>query len=472
MRGTVPASLSSRGNPVMAQSARNSGKRKRKPKPKGRAVGPSKNATEPKHWLSRYGLACIAVAVVIGAVIITTRSQTIGQNPDTRGDDDEAIQLLNHAYTTDGPRTLNELLALPDDELEQLDLAVMNLVCAEGLPGAEGLDIDATLATLDEWARHVQVETDRHLYKYHADPAAWDHSEARWRMGMLVTALQMDCGVHYNMARARDVDFTKSQDLFIHGMVEPGMEPVRASDHPDEAQALLDATNGGTCVSMPVLYTAVARRLGYPVFLSSTKGHLFCRWDGRGHEQRAFRDYFNIEGTNRGINIYDDAHYLTWPFRISQDYADHYGFLQSEDAKAVLAGFMATRGHCLMDTGNLHRAIAAYRQAAHLAPDRPHYQQFMAHANMMLLPPDMRPGFAGGGRPSRTGTGQHRTIDQELAWIQQMNEENQRRQEAMLQEAHQQPYSQGDPFYAGDLGQQQPNDPFYNPALPNPAGFP
>ncbi len=35
--------------------------------------------------------------------------------------------------------------------------------------------------------------------------------------------------------------------------------------------------NGGTCVSMPVLYTAVARRLGYPVKLVLAKGHAFCR---------------------------------------------------------------------------------------------------------------------------------------------------------------------------------------------------
>jgi hypothetical protein len=53
---------------------------------------------------------------------------------------------------------------------------------------------------------------------------------------------------------------------------------------------------------MPVLYVAQARRLGYPVSLVTTKGHLFDRWEGRGER-------FNVECTGHGMNRYDDAHY-------------------------------------------------------------------------------------------------------------------------------------------------------------------
>ena len=59
---------------------------------------------------------------------------------------------------------------------------------------------------------------------------------------MLVTVLQQDLGVHYNPQRAREVDFRNSKDLFIHGLV--------------------GNPNGGTCVSIPALYTTIARRLG------------------------------------------------------------------------------------------------------------------------------------------------------------------------------------------------------------------
>jgi len=64
---------------------------------------------------------------------------------------------------------------------------------------------------------------------------------------------------YYNKQRVRDVDFKNSRDLFLHGMV--------GSD------------NGGTCVSMPVLYVAVGRRLGYPMRLVLAKAHVFARWD-------------------------------------------------------------------------------------------------------------------------------------------------------------------------------------------------
>lgn len=45
-----------------------------------------------------------------------------------------------------------ELAALSDAELAQVDIARMNLICAQGIPGSESLDADAVLKLLDEWA--------------------------------------------------------------------------------------------------------------------------------------------------------------------------------------------------------------------------------------------------------------------------------------------------------------------------------
>src|SRR3990172_4735469 len=66
-------------------------------------------------------------------------------------------------------RTLDALLAMPPDRLATVDIAEMNLLCAVGLPGAEKLDVDHALATLDRWAARVASETDRHMYRVH-DP--------------------------------------------------------------------------------------------------------------------------------------------------------------------------------------------------------------------------------------------------------------------------------------------------------------
>ena len=83
----------------------------------------------------------------------------------------------------------------------------------------------------------------------------------------MTVVVQEDFKVRYNPARANasgadsaiDGFFQNSRDIFLHG--------------------LLSGERTGTCSSMPVLYAALGRRLGYPLKLVTTKGHLFVRWD-------------------------------------------------------------------------------------------------------------------------------------------------------------------------------------------------
>jgi hypothetical protein len=191
--------------------------------------------------------------------------------------------------------SLDDLLSISPDELGKLDIAMVNLRCAQGLAGAEKLDLGKCLATLDSWAGHVKAETARHLYRVN-DPSYADHykhSESRFRAEMLVQVLQEDCKAHYNPSRISEPDFRNGKDLFIHGMIDDG--------------------NGGTCASMPVVYVAVGRRLGYPLKLVQTKAHLFVRWENAGTNER-----FNIEATARGgMDSYPDDYYRTWPLKWS-----------------------------------------------------------------------------------------------------------------------------------------------------------
>jgi tetratricopeptide (TPR) repeat protein len=264
-----------------------------------------------------------------------------------------------NASTARRAQTLDDLLAMSPAELARVDIAEMNLLCATGLPGAEEIDIDRALAQLDAWAQHVRHETDRHLYRFRQDPSHYENSEGYFRMLMLVNVLQQDCGVHYNMTRVREVDFRRSQDLFIHGMT--------------------GSNNGGTCVSMPVIYTAVARRLGYPVRLVLTHGHVFCRWD-------APDERFNIEATNRGMNTFPDEHYLTWPTEITAEQAEAGRYLISLSPAEELACFLASRGHCLLDNGRVEEALAAYSTARKFAPLDPAYGQWVQVPQRRLDP--------------------------------------------------------------------------------------
>jgi hypothetical protein len=158
--------------------------------------------------------------------------------------------------------TLMELVEMTPQQLENVDIALMNLRCAEGLPGSEGLKISAALEKLEQYAKHVEAETLRHLYKYRENPAEFQNSEAYFRMLVLATVLQEDFKVRYNPKRIEPLDALQpdsafcadSKDVFLHGLTGP---PAM-----------------GTCASMPVLYVAVGRRLGYPLYLVTAKRHL------------------------------------------------------------------------------------------------------------------------------------------------------------------------------------------------------
>lgn len=252
------------------------------------------------------------------------------------------------------PKDLAELLTLKRSELPQLDVTLMNLFCAQGLPGAEGLNVQACLETLNGWTQQVNFETKRHLYRYRSNPGEFNNSEAYFRVLMLITVLQQDFNVHYNPVRIRPSDspepddafFADSRDLFLHG--------------------ILASRAMGTCVSMPVFYVAVGRRLGYPMKLVTTRDHLFARWESADGKER-----FNIEGTNQGLNTPDDDYYKTWPRPLTDEEIRAAGYLKSLTPAEELAVFLQTRGNCLRVAGFFDAAAAAYEQAQSLAPGRP-----------------------------------------------------------------------------------------------------
>jgi hypothetical protein len=80
------------------------------------------------------------------------------------------------------PASLKELLALPPASLSGVDIARMNLLCAQGLPGAEDLDVASSLAMLDQMAERVRSETERHFYRFRQNPSEFENSEGYFRM--------------------------------------------------------------------------------------------------------------------------------------------------------------------------------------------------------------------------------------------------------------------------------------------------
>jgi hypothetical protein len=213
----------------------------------------------------------------------------------------------NRPSQTRNPPTLAQLCAAPADYLAKLDIADVNLFCATGLPHAERIDFLRIHKWLDEASAAVAHETRRHWYRFQETPQAYKNSPGYFCCLFLLQVLQEDFGVRYNPARVRDPtfqdphchdpDFRDSRDLFIHGIIDG---------------------DGGTCASLPVLYTAVGRRLGYPLKLVETRGHLFFRWDDPFGRFHGVSEYFNFEGVGGGFSTQPDDYYRNWPERWSK----------------------------------------------------------------------------------------------------------------------------------------------------------
>lgn len=259
------------------------------------------------------------------------------------------------ATSTDEKRTLAALLALKPRQIEELDIGLTNLLCAEGLRGSEDLDLDKALDRLDEMAIRVRLETDRNMHRFRAAPAEYENSEAYFQMLMLVTVLQQDFGIRYNPDRVTPVGvfepnekfYADSRDVFIHG--------------------LTGETKSGTCASLPPLCIAVGRRLKYPLHLVSAKCHLFLRWEDQ-------RTRLNIDVSGLGTNSHDDDYYRTWPYPMTPKEEKEVGYLKNMTAAEECAVFLSTRGHCLRAAGRFDEALAAHEQSCRILPDARIYQ--------------------------------------------------------------------------------------------------
>jgi Transglutaminase-like superfamily len=159
----------------------------------------------------------------------------------------------------------------PSPTQPSYDLARCNLDCARGLPGSVQPDITKCLNWIDHAARTVSSEMGSYRSQFRKWPEKFNHSFANFQMQVMTTILQKDLGVHYRLEtlECSDEEFYRdSANVFIHGIIQG---------------------QRGTCSSMPVLFAAVGRRLGFPIRLVRSKEHLFARWDDLSGERFQYR---------------------------------------------------------------------------------------------------------------------------------------------------------------------------------------
>ena len=258
--------------------------------------------------------------------------------------------------------TLADLLDRPKLDLEKADIALLNLLCAVGLPGAENLDIPRLLGKLDEWAKLVRLETDRNYYKFFNSSGRFNNSQACFCVVCMISVLQDNYGVRYDPKwkgrltpeKPMPLEFgTNAKDQFIHAVI----------DGP-----------GGTCGSLPVLYAAVGRRLGYPLNIVKAEQHFFLRWDDPKGEHWFHPERFNFEVTMPGVHCPPDGYYKTWPRELPPEDIEAGIYLKSLTPKEELAEFVAMRARCFAYNNWLVDGIKTMRKAAELAPHNRHFK--------------------------------------------------------------------------------------------------
>lgn len=254
------------------------------------------------------------------------------------------------------PKTLKELLALSPTDMDKCDIGLMNLLCAEGLPGSENLNVGDCLKKLDGLATKVKFDTDRHFYRYREHPEQFRNSLGYYQMMILGQVLVEDLGIEYKPELAEylregkaptyGVFNSDSKNIFIHG--------------------LLSGNHNGTCASMPVLLAAVANRLGYPVNLAGAKLHIYARYEDYNGK------HFNIEPTvTEGFLTPSDEEYKTEQFASTEEEIRDYGWLRPYSKAEVLSQFLGHRSACLGIAKRYEEAREMALKSASLAPDTP-----------------------------------------------------------------------------------------------------
>ena len=123
---------------------------------------------------------------------------------------------------------------------------------------------------------------------------------------------------------------------------------------------------------MPVLYLAIGRRLGYPLYLVETYSHFFVRWQSPDGKDR-----FNFEGTH-GVGVHDDAYLANWPKKLNKEELKYY--LKNLTSAEELSIFLQIRGDCLEALGRHPEASVAFARAHQLMPKSPFPVQRLAHS--------------------------------------------------------------------------------------------
>jgi hypothetical protein len=222
----------------------------------------------------KLGLGALALAAIVVLIVLSATSPDgTPSNAATGRAAPPTMPAAQIRSTTDAELasyarlSARDLVAMSDAELEAMDPLVMNMIVAKAVPDLANIDFARYCRIVDGWADRngrglvaSEAAESRTSAAYKADPDIW-------RAGGMAVAL---AGPTIGIAYTREINMRNHADLFVPGLID---------------------TKRGTCSNMPVLYMAVAHRLGWPLKAVVAADHMWCRWDD-GTKQ------FNLEATS------------------------------------------------------------------------------------------------------------------------------------------------------------------------------
>jgi len=229
-----------------------------------------------------------------------------------------SVSLPRHSLAVDFEEEINRLCNLPEDKI---DIAIVSLTLAKEL--YPDLDIENYSAKVDE-----MVQGAKTLTKGSTDPD--------YRVRALNTYLFKRRGIEYDLS---DPNVQKAENRHLNGIFD---------------------TKKGSCITMPLLYLAVAQRLGYPVYPVALPWHVILRYVDPAFKQQ------NIEATGGGGYVSDDEY--THVFQISKRSIEAGAYLRTMTYREFLGDLITYNAVYWGKQGNHPRAIRYLKKAVELNP--------------------------------------------------------------------------------------------------------
>jgi hypothetical protein len=243
-----------------------------------------------------------------------------------------------------GAMTLWQLLALPDEELEQADVVVLNLAVAKEIPSLAKLQISNYVNVVDDWTAQFRRVLPSMEVQFRQTPERWRNDIRLFRVGMLQGFLGHEIGLRYieEQKTATAVSYTNPGDLFLNGLID---------------------TKRGTCGNMAALHVAMARRMGWPVSLACAKTHFLSRFDDG-------QVIHNIEATSThpGSFASDSDDYYIQKHKLPRKAITCGSDLRKLTAREMIGAFLSLRGRHYQDTDRMVKADQTFALARAVFP--------------------------------------------------------------------------------------------------------